>query len=42
MTELIPPADPLGIPTPVIVFQFLALLTFVLHLIFMNYILGGW
>lgn len=41
MTELIPPADPLGIPTPVIVFQFLALLTFVLHLIFMNYILGG-
>jgi hypothetical protein len=41
MNGLIPPPDPLGIPSPPFVFQSLAWLTFVLHLIFMNYVLGG-
>ncbi len=41
MNELIPPPDPLGIPSPVWIFQFLYILTLVLHIIFMNYILGG-
>lgn len=41
MNELIPPADPLGIPAPAWVFEFLYVLTFFLHIIFMNFILGG-
>jgi len=38
---LIPPPDPLGIPAPYPIFQVLYWITFVLHLIFMNYVLGG-
>jgi hypothetical protein len=41
MQNLIPPADPLGLPSPPILFQSLAWLTLVLHMIFMNFILGG-
>jgi hypothetical protein len=41
MNELIPQPDALGVPSHPGIFQFLAILTFVLHLIFMNYILGG-
>lgn len=41
MNEYIPAPDPLGIPSPTPLFQTLAIITFVLHLIFMNYILGG-
>lgn len=41
MNLYIPPADPLGLPTPPIVFLVLLWLTFVLHLIFMNFVLGG-
>ncbi len=41
MNGLIPPTDPLGIPAPPILFQFLGWLTLVLHFIFMNYVLGG-
>lgn len=41
MNHLIPQPDALGVPSPPVVFQFLYILTFVLHLIFMNYVLGG-
>lgn len=41
MNGLIPSPDALGIPSPAILFHFLSILTFVLHLIFMNYVLGG-
>lgn len=41
MNALIPPPDSLGIPSPSIVFQSLAILTFTLHVLFMNYVLGG-
>ena len=41
MNGLIPPPDPLGIPSHFFIFQFLYWITFVLHLIFMNYVLGG-
>lgn len=41
MNGLVPPPDPLGIPAPVLVFQGLMWLTFVLHVIFMNFVLGG-
>ncbi len=37
----IPPADPLGIPAPAWVFESLYILTFFLHIVFMNFILGG-
>ncbi len=39
--NLIPPPDPLGIPSPVLIFQVLAILTLVLHFLFMNYVFGG-
>ncbi|RJP25907.1 MAG: hypothetical protein C4527_16315 [Candidatus Omnitrophota bacterium] len=38
---LIPPADPLGIPSPVWIFQVLAIVTLLLHFLFMNYVFGG-
>lgn len=41
MNGLIPPPDSLGIPSPPIIFHLLSILTFVLHVIFMNYVLGG-
>ena len=41
MNPLIPPSDPLGIPAPAWVFEFLYVLTFFLHIVFMNFILGG-
>ena len=41
MNELIPPPDPLGIPSPPFLFDFLYILTFFLHVVFMNFILGG-
>ncbi|MBN2328410.1 MAG: hypothetical protein JXR73_14790 [Candidatus Omnitrophica bacterium] len=41
MNGLIPPPDSLGIPSPPVIFHFLSILTFVLHVIFMNYVLGG-
>lgn len=41
MHDLIPPPDPLGVPSHPLIFQFLYILTFFLHIVFMNYILGG-
>ena len=41
MNELIPPPDPLGIPSSQPIFLVLLWLTFVLHVIFMNFVLGG-
>ncbi len=39
--EFIPPLDPFGIPAPAWVFQALLLVTMHLHLVFMNFALGG-
>ena len=41
MNGLIPPTDPLGVPSPTIIFQSLGWLTLTLHFIFMNFVLGG-
>ncbi|MBI1388122.1 MAG: hypothetical protein GC154_06710 [bacterium] len=41
MNGLIPTPDPLGAPSPTIIFQLLGWLTLVLHFAFMNFILGG-
>lgn len=41
MNGLIPSPDVLGIPSPPLIFHLLSILTFVLHLIFMNFVLGG-
>ncbi|MBD3265812.1 hypothetical protein GF373_04015 [bacterium] len=41
MNGLIPPPDPLGIPSLAIIFQALGWLTLTLHIIFMNFVLGG-
>lgn len=40
-TSYVPPFDPLGIPAPPWVFVTLMLVTFVLHLLLMNFALGG-
>jgi len=39
--ELIPSVDPSGLPGPVWLFQFLLVLTFFLHILFLNLTLGG-
>lgn len=39
--RLVPPHDPLGIPAPPWVFLLLSTVTFVAHVVFMNYVLGG-
>ncbi len=41
MNPLIPPPDEFGLPAPPWLFQFLLIFTFVLHLVFMNFVLGG-
>ena len=41
MNPLIPPPDEFGLPAPPWVFQSLLILTFALHLVFMNFVLGG-
>lgn len=40
-SSYVPPMDALGLPSPVWVFQFFTVLTMLLHLIFMNFSLGG-
>jgi hypothetical protein len=40
-TPPVPPFDPLGLPAPTWVFEFLLALTMLLHLLFMNMTLGG-
>jgi hypothetical protein len=37
----VPPFDPFGLPAPAWVFEFLMLLTMFLHVLFMNFTLGG-
>ncbi|MEW6236541.1 MAG: potassium-transporting ATPase subunit F [Candidatus Omnitrophota bacterium] len=41
MNVPVPPPDALGIPSPAFIFQFLMLLTYTLHVVFMNFVLGG-
>lgn len=41
MNGLIPPPDSLGLPSPPVLFEILSILTFTLHLSFMNFVLGG-
>ena len=41
MNGLIPAPDALGIPSSPLIFHFLYILTFVLHVVFMNFVLGG-
>jgi hypothetical protein len=38
---VIPDADPIPLPAPIVLLRFLLLLTFVLHLLPMNFVLGG-
>jgi hypothetical protein len=40
-TDLLPALDPAGLPGPLWLFHFLLVLTFFLHLVFMNLTLGG-
>lgn len=41
MSPLVPPFDPAAIPGPIFLFKALLHLTFTLHLVFMNLLLGG-
>lgn len=40
-TVPVPPFDPLGLPAPAWLFEFLMILTLLLHVLFMNFVLGG-
>jgi hypothetical protein len=41
LAATVPPFDPFGLPAPAWVFEFLMILTMLLHLLFMNFTLGG-